>query len=794
MRICPECKRKTAAPLCERDGFETVPQSLVPETKTSQDLIGQVIENRFLVEAWIGGHRSCAVYRATQLQVGRQVALRIIEPRLTADLRWVAAFQRQARVLGSFTHPHLAQVFDFGPLEDGSLYVASELVRGKALHETLNEQKRLSPKRTTTLGLQVLEGLVEAHTHGIVHFDLTPENIMLVDEGGRRERVKIVGFGILKGLSEETNPATWAGRSQHSARYMDPELSRGRGATGRADLYALACILFEALTGKLPFDGKCAADYLVAHATARPSAPIVNGEELHGPLIDFIYRCLEKDPRDRFQSTGDAIVALQACAAAPLLPGPPTRAASGSRQGAIPNQRPPLDTSDGAEPQQSTMIGVARPVVPSSAATESGTTQRGAPKVDLGVQSLLEQADNRDDLLRIRGLSDARPKIVRVPTSRRTRRPARSEASEPPPPPSERRERLVPKITQQQHLSATIVSPVVDFEDEADWPRRRGGWLWAAAALVLCACGAFALWQFLSPGPAATNAVNAPSADLLVIDEATTSARTQTAKATTSATNVLPTTTAPAPVPALAPVAAATPAPVPAPAPVAQPVVVAPVPAPIVQPTPAAPVAAATPSAEGLAPAVAALGETDAKAKAVAKAAKTNKAASRSAYEGSTYLDDRATDLVTQRQRDIAATNRIAAEGSSSTKSWRSKRTKKASSGGRLVNGVWQEGPSPGAVKDDAWDPARDARASRERSSRFVREVRTASSAKTITIESSPPGATVYLGAERIGRTPLRVMHGDPHGKRVKLTMAGYESKSVRMPGNGRLDVKLVPR
>jgi serine/threonine protein kinase len=262
------------------------------------------------------------VYRARDERLARDVAVKVLPESMRGDPGWQARFEREARAVGTLSHPNVLAVFDVGMYE-GVPFLVSELLEGETLRGRL--QRGAMPRtRALETAAALARGLAAAHAKGIVHRDLKPENVFLTRDGG----VKILDFGLAKvgdaatGL-EKTMPGdspppspghTMPGAVLGTAGYMAPEQVRGEEADERADLFALGVIAYEMLTGKRAFGGKSAADAMAAVLTSEP-AELGSLKEHFSPAIDrVVRRCLEKRPDDRFQSARDLAFALESAA------------------------------------------------------------------------------------------------------------------------------------------------------------------------------------------------------------------------------------------------------------------------------------------------------------------------------------------------------------------------------------------------------------------------------------------------------------------------------------------------
>jgi serine/threonine protein kinase len=329
MRICPQCGLRTEGRVCETDGFQTVDEGLL---STSGDpRVGCVFEDRYRIEGVLGRGGMGTVYRATQLSVGRPVALKVLNADRVTDLTTIARFQQEARAIAALRHPNTIRLIDFGQAEDGTLYLVMEFLEGEPLSSLLKRESPLAAERVIRVGLQVLESLAEAHNVGIVHRDLKPDNLFVTELFGRPDFVKILDFGIAKvsGFGQDPN-LTGVGVALGSPRYMAPEQASAAKVDARTDLYALGVVLYEMLAGRPPFLCGSVAEYMLAHVQLDVPEMTLNDRPLTGRLPDFIYACLSKYPLHRPTGAAQAIERLRACAGAPFEPAPVTASTRGS--------------------------------------------------------------------------------------------------------------------------------------------------------------------------------------------------------------------------------------------------------------------------------------------------------------------------------------------------------------------------------------------------------------------------------------------------------------------------------
>lgn len=258
------------------------------------------------------------VYRARDARLGREVAIKVLPEAFAADGDRMRRFEREAKLLASLNHPHIASIYDIGE-DDGVHFLVMELVEGETLAERLSRGP-VPFREAASVGIQIAEALEAAHARGIVHRDLKPANV-IVDEDGK---VKVLDFGLAKALAAEgsadpaaegadprtlTYQATEAGVVLGTAAYMSPEQARGKAADSRTDVWAFGCVLFEMLSGQRPFDGDSAADTLGAVVSAEPDWASLP-RSLPRPLHRVLRRCLAKDPKERLHHIADARLEL----------------------------------------------------------------------------------------------------------------------------------------------------------------------------------------------------------------------------------------------------------------------------------------------------------------------------------------------------------------------------------------------------------------------------------------------------------------------------------------------------
>ncbi|TNF36787.1 MAG: serine/threonine protein kinase, partial [Deltaproteobacteria bacterium] len=486
MRICPQCGAETPELTCRVDGFGTVDASRHRRVDP-RDRIGTLFQNRYRIDAVLGAGGMGSVYRATQVRVGRQVALKVIHADLAHNLAVIARFQREGRAIAALVHPNIVQVYDFGQAEDGELFMAMELIEGRTLCDILRAEAPLDPARVAHLGAQLFDALAEAHERSVIHRDLKPDNIFVTDTGRRHDVVKVVDFGVAKIVNapEDDAMVTARGAILGSPKYMAPEQARGKGVTGHADVYAIGAILYEALTGHPVFDEPSAADYLVAHSVKLPSPPQVRGRELRGPLVDLIMRCLEKKPWDRPDGAARALEMIEAARLSPLV---------------APEREDPTTAPGELEPPEATPRGRLHRVV--FAGTDATEATPEAPRSSaLDHASLAVVPMTHEETTPV-----SHPAWTPIPTPQAWQDPA---GDAPPPPLDTRRLSTAPEPGPLAHAAGEPAHDVAPVETGDGLrggriyrdPQREGG-LWLVAAVLLLVAGAVLYLTANGLGPA----------------------------------------------------------------------------------------------------------------------------------------------------------------------------------------------------------------------------------------------------------------------------------------------------
>ena len=258
--------------------------------------IGSILGGRYRLLELLGQGGMATIYRARDAQLERDVAVKVLRPEFGQDPDFLARFRDEARAAASLSHPNIVAVFDFGQDEAGEQFIVMELVDGQDLASILRENGPLAPRQAARIASDVAKALHVAHTHGIVHRDVKPSNILISRDG----RVKVADFGIARALDDAQ--VTLPGVTMGSVHYFAPEQARGEPATAASDTYALGIVLFEMLTGQRPFSGDGAAAVALARLTTTPPRPSALRTSVPPALDAIVVRAMALSPADRYPS------------------------------------------------------------------------------------------------------------------------------------------------------------------------------------------------------------------------------------------------------------------------------------------------------------------------------------------------------------------------------------------------------------------------------------------------------------------------------------------------------------
>ncbi len=290
MKSCPQCKMRYAneAVFCFVDGSDLV----VMRDKR----VGTIVAGRYRIDEVIGEGGMATVYRATQTLTERVCAIKIMNATFVKEPTVHERFRREAKNAQRLAHPNIIEVFDQGDTEDGTAYIAMELLRGKGLAELISKGPVDLP-RALHIMAQLARGIARAHDLGVVHRDLKPDNIFLAETEGEGELVKLLDFGIA--LSKLDSRLTGTGEIFGTPQYMAPERITSGDPGPSTDIYSLGVLFYEILTGKLPFEANDIATFFQAHLKQAPVPPTRLNPRIPMALESLILRMLAKSPNDR---------------------------------------------------------------------------------------------------------------------------------------------------------------------------------------------------------------------------------------------------------------------------------------------------------------------------------------------------------------------------------------------------------------------------------------------------------------------------------------------------------------
>ena len=374
MKVCPACERKfpDKMTLCSADA------SVLKRLEDPH--LGQTLAGKYKIEKLIKTGGMGSVYRGRHVLMDKTVAIKVLRPSLAGDDAVVARFSREAKAASKISHPHAVSVTDFGEAENGVVLLVMEYLDGRTLKEAIVKEGPLSLGRAVEIVRQVAGALDAAHAQGVIHRDLKSENIMLVSHNGGEEWAKVLDFGIAKILQPTGGVAdaeiTQANLVVGTPQYMSPEQCSQSGALdARSDVYSLGIIVYEMLTGKLPFTGESATVVMMKQVQDPPPSVLASRTQLPAAVAQVITRALAKQPIDRFQSAGELSAALADAASEEAVEAPVVAGAGATKANT------PISVPDVADDVDEETVVRPRTQVPAPPLGEFGNIYREEPAV-----------------------------------------------------------------------------------------------------------------------------------------------------------------------------------------------------------------------------------------------------------------------------------------------------------------------------------------------------------------------------------------------------------------------------
>lgn len=266
--------------------------------------VGEVVHGRYEIQQRVGMGGMADVYKAMDRKLNRYVAIKVLKAEFCSDKSFVAKFQAEARAAAGLSHPNIVSVYDVAE-ESGVYFIVMELIDGITLKQYIEKKGKLSIKEATSIAIQVSTGIEAAHQNSIIHRDIKPQNIIISKDG----KVKIADFGIAKAISANTN--TISTNVMGSVHYSSPEQSRGGYLDAKSDIYSLGIVMFEMVTGRVPFDGDTTVAVAIQHLQEDIPSPAIYAPEIPISLEKIILKCTSKSPSNRYAKASLLIADLK---------------------------------------------------------------------------------------------------------------------------------------------------------------------------------------------------------------------------------------------------------------------------------------------------------------------------------------------------------------------------------------------------------------------------------------------------------------------------------------------------
>ena len=360
-----------------------------------------MLDGRYEMLERIGEGGMGVVYKAKQLSIDRIVAIKMLNKQMARDPNWVKRFNNEAKACSQLQHPNTIRLFDFGETHNGQLFMAMEYLAGQSLREAISEGAPMSPVRVLKILIQCNASLAEAHSFQIIHRDIKPDNVFLLNLAGSPDFVKLLDFSVAKLLQENEGMRTQAGVVFGTPQYMSPEQGRGLPLSPRSDLYALGILAYEMLTGRVPFTDENPMMVLNMHLR-QPVPPLPSS--VPQPVQQIVMRALAKKPEDRYQNATEMMqhcqqvfAQLGAQSAGLMAPshqpphmsgGPPPPVGPPPTQPAHSGSGPAYNRAQSAHahaaPDQRTVIGEPLPEIPRSVPEPASSVPQQKTMIAMG--------------------------------------------------------------------------------------------------------------------------------------------------------------------------------------------------------------------------------------------------------------------------------------------------------------------------------------------------------------------------------------------------------------------------
>ena len=268
-------------------------------------MIGRVFAERYRLEEFIGKGGMALVFRATDLRTGHDVAVKVLRPEFNSDKDFLERFRREALAASKMSHHNIVNLLDVGE-EDGCRYLVIEYMRGRTLKDIIAEKGRLPEPVAAQIAIRILSALQHAHDNGIIHRDIKPENVLVNAEG----LVKVADFGIARVAG--SNTLTKGDSVMGSVHYFSPEQARGEDVTAASDIYSVGVVMYEMLTGRVPFDGATPVSIALQHISAPPVPPSQIADGISPAMEQVVLTAMSKEMRSRYRDAADMARAIRA--------------------------------------------------------------------------------------------------------------------------------------------------------------------------------------------------------------------------------------------------------------------------------------------------------------------------------------------------------------------------------------------------------------------------------------------------------------------------------------------------